>query len=164
VTVDAEQAEFFDAALDVWASEDDPSSETRADFALGPMRSAGPGKAMFELIDLREPRQQWRDLVDLHRAAQQPLELLAPSPEKVAQPTVRHRGAPRRGHVGGPGRRPAGRRVTTSARGSPDDDPHEQPPALAGPSPRFSRPWRTVDEAVDARRRALDALTAGWSA
>ena len=63
----------------------------------------------------------------------------------------------RRGHVGAPCRRPAGRKVTTGARGGDSGDPDEPPPALAGPS----RPWRDVDEAVAERRRALDALSGG---
>jgi hypothetical protein len=44
--------------------------------------------------------------------------------------------------------------------GSDDPDPEPPPRPLAGPSPRFSRPWRDVDEAVAERRRALAALAA----
>ena len=43
----------------------------------------------------------------------------------IAQPSVRHRGAPRRGHVGAR-RRPGTRRVTASSRAGPrSDDPHQ---------------------------------------
>jgi hypothetical protein len=41
---------------------------------------------------------------------------------------------------GRPPRRRATRATASSSRGDPD--PGEPPPALAGPSPRFSRPWR----------------------
>ena len=83
----------------------------------------------------------------------------APANRSTVRPPPPSR-APRRGHVGVT-RRPAAKRAASASRGSPDDDPHEQHPALAGPSPRFSRPWRNVDELVADARRALEALTGG---
>jgi hypothetical protein len=73
---------------------------------------------------------------------------VAPLPQPVCRPLIaaRERRDSSRASRAGP---------------SSSDDPHEQPPALAGPSPRFSRPWRSVDDAVAERRRALDALTGG---
>jgi hypothetical protein len=60
--------------------------------------------------------------------------------------------------------RPATRRPSNrSSRGSPDDPDSEPPrhPPLAGPSPRFSRPWRPELEALlDERRKALRTLQA----
>ncbi len=47
--------------------------------------------------------------------------------------------------------RPRARRVsrsTTRSGDSGDSEPGEPPPALAGPSPRFSRPWRPITEAL----------------
>jgi hypothetical protein len=116
----AAQAEFSDPALAVLEYLEDDPSESRPDFALGPMISAGAGKVQFDLIDLKP----WRDRARLHRAAQQPPGLLDPAPVKVPQPSVRHRG-PRRGHVGAR-RRSATRRVTASSRAGPrSDDPHQ---------------------------------------
>jgi hypothetical protein len=72
--------------------------------------------------------------------------IVAPVTQRPAGAAREHRASPSASKRGGD---------------SGDSDPSEPEPALAGPSPRFSRPWRDVDEVVAERRRALDALTGG---
>jgi hypothetical protein len=89
-------------------------------------------------------------------------EIVEAPPTKIAQPAVRHRRAPRRGHVGAPCRRPAGRRATTSARGGDSGDSDSGDPE---PGPGSGRQLTSTDarRALVERMAALDALTAGWS-
>lgn len=125
-----------------------PSGEVLSAYGGATEFTDGDGKVYTETAEDR----RWKD--ERHKAVALAFKAKVTS-ERIAlawrrAPAVR---PTRPGRVTVARRSRTSTRTTMPSRGDPQDDPESEPPA--GPSPRFSRPWRHVDDQVAARRAAL---------